>query len=85
MSEQNAIEIIARHVGAGDDDWGFLPCLRRGEAVPMGKVAELTKALGQLEDELQGSPVIDRRAAHAPASPGARVASLADRRLAGRV
>jgi hypothetical protein len=65
MSEQNAIEIIARHVGAGDDDWGFLPCLRRGEGVSMGKVAELTKALGQLEDELQGSPVIDRRAAHA--------------------
>jgi hypothetical protein len=65
MSEQNAIDVISRHVGAGDDDWGFLPCLRRGEAVPMGKVTELTKALGQFEDELQGSPFIERRAAHA--------------------
>ena len=65
MSDQTAMEIIARHVGAGDDERGFLPCLRRGEAVPFGKVAELTKALGDLEDELRGAQVVDRRTAHA--------------------
>jgi hypothetical protein len=58
-------EILARHVGSGTDDHGFLPCLRRGEAVPAAKVAELYRALSQLEEELRGSPMIDRRVAHA--------------------
>ena len=65
MSEQTPMDIIARHVAETDDDWGFLPCLRRGDAVPAGKIAELTKALDQLEDELKESDVISRRAAHA--------------------
>jgi hypothetical protein len=58
-------EILAHHVGSSADDHGFLPCLRRGEAIPAAKVAELSRALMQLEDELRGAPEIDRRVAHA--------------------
>jgi hypothetical protein len=65
MSNESAMEIIGRHVGWAADDWGFLPCLRRGEAVPAAKVTELARALGQLEDELRGAELLDRRAAHA--------------------
>jgi hypothetical protein len=43
---------------------GFLPCLRRGEAVPPAKVAELEAALEKLEQELRGSQTLDRRLAH---------------------
>ena len=39
-----------------DDDWAFLPCLRRGEPVPAGKgLPSLTRALNQLEEELRSS------------------------------
>jgi hypothetical protein len=65
MSEQAPLDIIARHVAEADDEWGFLPCLRRGDSVPTGKIAELTRALGQLEEELKGHDFISRRAAHA--------------------
>ncbi|HKI18029.1 MAG TPA: hypothetical protein VKA15_09110 [Isosphaeraceae bacterium] len=64
-SNQSALEILARHVGWVADDWGFLPCLRRGEAVPPIRVSELTRALGELEDELRGAELLDRRTAHA--------------------
>ncbi|MGO9921967.1 MAG: hypothetical protein ACLQIB_45635 [Isosphaeraceae bacterium] len=62
---QSALEILGRHVGWVADDWGFLPCLRRGEAVPPIRVSELTRALGELEDELRGAELLDRRTAHA--------------------
>jgi len=65
MSNQSALEILGRHVGWVSDDWGFLPCLRRGEAVPAVRVSELTRALGELEDELRGAELLDRRTAHA--------------------
>jgi hypothetical protein len=65
MSEQDPMDIITRHVGENEDEWGFLPCLRRGDAVPTGKITELTKALDLLEDQLRDSDVISRRAAHA--------------------
>jgi hypothetical protein len=65
MSDQPAMEVLARHVGMGDDDRAFLPCLRRGEPVSATKVAELTRALGQLEEEHRGADVLDRRMAHA--------------------
>jgi hypothetical protein len=65
MSDQPAMEVLARHVGMGDDDRAFLPCLRRGEPVSAAKVAELTRALGQLEEEHRGADVLDRRMAHA--------------------
>ena len=64
MSDSLAADVIARHAGSGEDQWGFLPCLRRGEPVPGAKSAELIYALNQLEDELRGSDVIDRRTAH---------------------
>lgn len=65
MSNESALEILGRHVGGVPDDWGFLPCLRRGEAVPAARVNELTRALGQLEEELRGAELLDRRTAHA--------------------
>jgi hypothetical protein len=65
MSNESALEILGRHVGWVQDDWGFLPCLRRGEAVPTGRVTELARALAQLEDELRGAELLDRRTAHA--------------------
>jgi hypothetical protein len=65
MSDSSPQETLARHVGSGTDEHGFLPCLRRGEPVPAAKVAELNRALSQLEEELRGAQAIDRKAAHA--------------------
>jgi hypothetical protein len=65
MSEPSASEIVARHAAAREDEWGFLPCLRRGQPVPAAKAAELIRALRQLEDELRGAEVISRKMAHA--------------------
>ena len=45
--------------------WAFLPCLRRGDAVPTLRSAELIRALDQLEMEHRGAEVLDRRMAHA--------------------
>ena len=64
MSDSLAADVIARHAGSGEDQWGFLPCLRRGESVPGAKSAELIYALNQLEEELRGCDAIDRRTAH---------------------
>jgi hypothetical protein len=64
MSDRSPAEILSLHVGMGDDEWGFLPCLRRGVPVPSSKVAELESALVRIEDELRGSESLDRRIAH---------------------
>jgi hypothetical protein len=64
MADSSAIDVISRHAGSGEDQFGFLPCLRRGEPVPAAKSAELIYALNQLEGELRGADAIDRRAAH---------------------
>ena len=63
-NERSAAEILSSHVAMNDDEWGFLPCLRRGEAVPAAKVTELEGALLRLEVELRGSTTLDRRIAH---------------------
>jgi hypothetical protein len=65
MSERSPREVLWRHVAPDEDDRAFLPCLRRGEAVPSEKVAELEGALGQLELELRGAEVLDRSLVHA--------------------
>lgn len=65
MSNESALEILGRHVGWVADDWGFLPCLRRGEAPLAARVNELARALGLLEEELRGAELLDRRTAHA--------------------
>jgi hypothetical protein len=65
MSAQSPSDILARHVGAGEDDRGFLPCLRRGEPVPAAKADELYRALRQLEEDLRGADVLQRSTAHA--------------------
>jgi hypothetical protein len=64
MNDRSAADILYSHVGMGEDEWGFLPCLRRGEPVPPAKVAELEGALVRIEDELRGSESLDRRIAH---------------------
>jgi hypothetical protein len=64
MTDSSAIDVISRHTGAAEDEWGFLPCLRRGVPVPAAKSAELIYALNQLEGELKGADAINRRAAH---------------------
>ena len=64
MSEPSAAEILFCHVGIGRDEWGFLPCLRRGEPVPPHKVAEVEAALVRIEEELRGSDRLDRQIAH---------------------
>ena len=64
MNDGSAAEILACHVEMDEDQWGFLPCLRRGEAVPAAKVAELEGALERLEHELRGNNTLDRRLAH---------------------
>jgi hypothetical protein len=65
MSDRSAMEVVARHVAVGEDECGFLPCLRRGVPVPSAKVAELIGALDRLEREYRGAMVLDRRLAHA--------------------
>lgn len=65
MNNNSSMAILAKHVGWAADDWGFLPCLRRGEAVPAAKSAELIWGLHQIEDELKGATTLDRRLAHA--------------------
>jgi hypothetical protein len=64
MNDRSAAQVLSCHVGMGDDEWGFLPCLRRGEPVPAAKVAELLAALVRIEDELRGSESLDRPIAH---------------------
>ena len=49
MNNRSAAEILSSHVAMGEDEWGFLPCLRRGESVPAAKVAELEAVLERLE------------------------------------
>ena len=64
MTESVAVDVLSRHAGSGEDQLGFLPCLRRGEPVPAVKAAELIYALNQLEAELKGADTIERRTAH---------------------
>jgi len=64
MTDSAAVDVVSRHAGSGEDQWGFLPCLRRGEPVPAVKAAELIYALNQLEGELKGADTIERRTAH---------------------
>src|SRR5262249_44705907 len=63
--DRAALEVVWRHVAMGEDDWAFLPCLRRGVPVPDAKASELIRALHQLELEHRGAEVLDRRMAHA--------------------
>ena len=64
MTDSATVDVVARHAGSGEDQSGFLPCLRRGEQVPAVKTAELIYALNQLEGELKGADTIERRTAH---------------------
>ena len=75
--------ILSSHVATDLDRWGFLPCLRRGEAVPSAKVAELEVRSNGSEKSCEERK---HQSPHRPCSlsPGTRVAGLAHRRLSGR-
>lgn len=61
-----AAQVILHHAGQGrDDPLAFLPCLRRGESVSVGEIAELARALQTLEWETREARVLDRRVAFA--------------------
>ena len=85
MNERSAAEILASHVAMDEDERGFLPCLRRGEPVPSAKVAELE--VGPRPPRGRAARQREPQSSHRPqsVSPGARVAGVADRRLAGRL
>jgi hypothetical protein len=65
LTDRAALEVLWRHVGWGGDAETFLPCLRRGVPVAEPKMAELIRALNQLEDVYRGAEVLGRRVAHA--------------------
>jgi hypothetical protein len=61
----SASEIVLRHAGStGDDPTGFLPSLRRGEAVSATAARELLQALIDLESENRNAACLDRRLAY---------------------
>jgi hypothetical protein len=61
-----AIRIVMHHAGFGTQDpSAFLTCLRRGESILVGDVAELARALQVLERELRSAQAIDRQLAFA--------------------
>jgi hypothetical protein len=61
-----AAKVVLRHAGqSGEDSETFLACLRRGEAVTLGAVAELARALNALEAEYRQARYLDRRVAFA--------------------
>lgn len=58
----SAAWVVLRHAGhAEPDPYGFLACLRRGEPVPPGEVADLAQALHQLEGKYRERSAMDRR------------------------
>ena len=64
--EESPSEIVRRHAGLDREDrWSFLPCLRRGEAVPVSMVDELIESLKRVESDQIGSSVLDRGLSHA--------------------
>jgi hypothetical protein len=60
------VAILWSHVAPGrGDTGGFLPVLRRGQAVAPSRVAELLEALGRIEADQRGAPLIERGLAYA--------------------
>jgi hypothetical protein len=58
--------VVLRHAALlVDNGPSFLASLRRGEAVPVAAVAELARALQDLEDEARDASSLDRRLAYA--------------------
>jgi hypothetical protein len=61
-----SLDVVIRHAGLnGEEPFGFLPCLRRGDVPPLETVEELGAALVQLDRSLAGATTLDRRLAHA--------------------
>jgi hypothetical protein len=61
-----AAEVVLRHaLLASGDDSAFLARLRRGESAAVAEVAELARALHDLETESRAATVMDRRLVYA--------------------
>lgn len=60
-----AARSILRHAGQGEDPNTFLPCLRRGASLEIAGVAELARALQDLEHEYRTERILDREVAFA--------------------
>src|SRR5262249_59808744 len=61
-----AAEVVLRHaLLAGEDGSTFLASLRRGEAAGVAAVAELARALHDLEKESRENTMMDRRLVYA--------------------
>jgi hypothetical protein len=64
--QESAADVVKRHAGLDfEDHWSFLPCLRRGQAVPASMIDELLESLERLRDESGGMATLDRSLAHA--------------------
>jgi hypothetical protein len=61
-----AAEVVLRHaLQAGDEGPSFLARLRRGESAAVSEVAELARALNELEKESRDATLMDRRLVYA--------------------
>ncbi len=61
-----AAEVVLRHaLQAGDEGPSFLARLRRGESAAVSEVAELARALHELEKESRDATMMDRRLVYA--------------------
>jgi hypothetical protein len=61
-----AAEVVLRHaLQAGEEGPSFLARLRRGEAAAVSEVAELARALHELENESRDATMMDRRLVYA--------------------
>jgi hypothetical protein len=63
--QESAADVVKRHAGLDfEDHWSFLPCLRRGQAVPASMIDELLESLERLREESGGEAMLDRSIAH---------------------
>ena len=61
-----AAEVVLRHaLQAGEEGPSFLARLRRGESAAVSEVAELARALHELEKESRDATMMDRRLVYA--------------------
>ena len=64
--EESPAHIVQRHAGLDrQDQWSFLPCLRRGESVPASMIEELLDALKNVEGQNREATMVERTLAHA--------------------
>jgi hypothetical protein len=65
LNEYSPVDVVIRHAAANEDEWAFLPCLRRGVPVPPARASELIRALHELEQHRRDEPSLERPLVHA--------------------